>query len=484
MAQTSPKKTWSLVRTTLPTVSLLSLVACGAAVEETRGEAQPVITSKGALDGAAWRTEGVFTGGAGGVASSLYTLMPTGDENGDGVADYLLGQPIKKLSANVQGQVAILSGADLSVIKTLDSEELGTFGWGVTSLGDINKDERIDYAVGVPVTFREGVKSYAGRVYVLRSNAEGGYERSLIDDTDASGYFGFSLASLGGNKDVLAVSRPNFRGGRAFGYAVKYDHKDKFLYESSSELNNDAELERRGYTIEATSDLDGDGTQDFMMHAAGQNPNGAATYTYAGRVYFHSGRTGELLKVVQGPAPTSQLGGFGSELDDVNGDGVTDFIFGAPYYRVNGITMAGAAWVVDGAAVRSPEKFLSLAEHPEAVLRMHAGTSSISLLGYATANLFDVDGDGVDEYVVGAPGVSRTGLPYSGKVVVYNGATGEEVHTFFGQKPYQWWGEGLRADAKAKGLVIASWHAESYHGRVELLRFTGEAAVASPTDAQ
>jgi len=142
------------------------------------------------------------------VASSLYTLMPTGDENGDGVNDVLLGQPIKRLSASVQGQVAILSGVDLSVIKTLDSEEVGAFGWGVTSLGDINADGRIDYAVGVPVTTDKGVKSYKGRVYVLRSNDEGGYARSVIDDTEADGYFGYSLASLGGNKDVLAISRP------------------------------------------------------------------------------------------------------------------------------------------------------------------------------------------------------------------------------------------------------------------------------------
>jgi len=136
--------------------------------------------------------------------------------------------------------------------------------------------------------------------------------------------------------------------------------------------------------------------------------------------------------------------------------------------------MAGAAYVVDGAAVRSPEKFLSLAEHPEAILRTHVGTSSVSLLGYATSNLFDLNGDGVDEYVVGAPGVSRPGLPYSGQVHVYDGRTGEALHTFSGTVPYQWWGEGLRADVDSQGLFIASWHAEGYHGRVEVLRFTGQ----------
>ncbi|HEX8703029.1 MAG TPA: integrin alpha [Myxococcaceae bacterium] len=479
----NPKSRWSLLLSSLPAASLAWLTACGGPTDSV--DAPSLGSSVAALDaaGPAWSLQGAWSGvagsGAGGTASSFMQMTLTGDENGDGVDDFALGLPSASSEQGRQGRVVILSGANLAVLKTINGETVESFGYAVASLGDINQDGSIDYAVGAPVIREEdGTQSYRGRVYVLRSDAAtGSYSRSVIQDEDPSGYFGRSLAFGGGNKDVLIVSRPNFKGGRALGYAVKYDHKEKPLYVASDELNNDSISERRGYFIEGVSDLDGDGTGDFVMNASGQDP-AAATFPYPGRLYFHSGRTGELLRIVEGPDPKTQIGSFTSEIGDINADGVSDFLIGAPYTRENGIYMAGSAFVVDGAAVRAfPEKLLSLAAHPEAILRKHVGTSYISLLGHATSRLFDLNGDGVEEYAVGAPGVSLAGKPYAGQVLIYSGSTGEELHRMDGVVPFDWYGEGLRADPKSKSLFVGTWHANGYQGRMDLHRWGATAPV-------
>lgn len=474
METVSKKRSWSLM---FP-VSLLSLVACGAPATEAPAEESAPRAAEARLEGG-WQLAGTWRGGGSGTASAFMQLAPTGDENGDGVDDVVLGLPGARVSDTAQGKVVILSGTDFSLLKTIESQAIESFGYGVTGLGDINDDGQLDYGVGAPVILNSlGQQSYQGRVYVLRSDGSGGYERSLIQDDVEGGYFGRSLVFAGGNKSVLVVSRPLFKGGRALGYATKYEHKNKPLFAGSQDaVDNDVENERRGYQIQLLGDLDGDGTRDFAMNASGQSPVGASTYPYPGRVYVHSGRTGELIKAVQGPEARTQMGMFTSEIDDINGDGVRELLFGAPYHRQGGIFMAGVAYVVDGAAVRAPgNKLLSLAEHPEAILRQHAGTSSVSLTGFSTSNLFDIDGDGVEEYAVGQPGVSLPGKSLAGRVLVFSGRTGEQLHALEGDVAGTWFGEGLQADPKARTLSVAMWHADRYFGRVELYRWTLVAA--------
>jgi hypothetical protein len=94
---------------------------------------------------------------------------------------------------------------------------------------------------------------------------------------------------------------------------------------------------------------------------------------------------------------------------DVDGDGVDDFIVGAPYYSTTTIGGAGHAIVYSGAT--------------GALVREHVGSRSQDFLGYSVASAGDVDGDGVPDYVVGAPGHTRN-QTRDGLVVVYSGSTG------------------------------------------------------------
>lgn len=460
---------------------LLALAACGHPEAEilSRQLATERLTSaepRPADTHFAWHLKGTWRGDAGGTSHAFMHISPAGDEDRDGVSDLLLGLPYAQPRAGAQGQVRILSGTDLSTLRTLDGEVVEAFGYAAARLGDVNGDGRTDYAIGAPVVQgADGGRSFKGRAYVALSEPGGKYSRTVLTDTEEDGYFGRSLAfAEGAAGSVLVVSRPKFLGGRALGYSLPISTTSKPLYVASNDaLNNDTINERRGYFIHETSDLDQDGTRDFLMLASGQDPSEAPTFPYPGRVYFHSGRTGDLLRIVEGPTPTTQLGVFAVEIDDIDQDGATDFLIGAPYARIKDVQMAGAAYVVSGRAVRGHRtKLLSLASEPAAILREHTGTSSVSLLGYATSALFDLDRDGIEEYAIGAPGVTTPIGRYAGRVLVYSGRTGRELHTFEGDGANVWLGEGLLADRRARSLYIATWHADGYNGRVLLYRWT------------
>lgn len=419
-----------------------------------------------------WKQLGIFRGGANG----LQQIRVTGDENGDGTADLVVGQPsFVPADGATQGRLVIISGNDASLIREIPSEHVETFGYAVASLGDINHDGRQDYGVGSPVFLTaDGQRSEAGRTWVLRSNALGGYDRTVTTGNEpVGGYFGRAVAFLGGQEPMLANALAKFYGGRVIGLGLG---DDTLRYVGSEDAaNNDTVSERRGYSLFAIGDLDGDGTREVAMAAAGQDPaNRLFPWPYAGRVYIHNGRTGELIRAVEGPADNFHFGNAVAEIGDINADGVDDYLIGAYYSVQNGLRLAGSAHVISGAVVRgfTGGKVLSVTANPEAVLRVHTGTTSIALLGMSVSALWDLDEDGVRDYAVSAPGVTVNAKSFAGRVYVYSGRTGEVLNTFDGDGAGVWLGEELESDiSPEQRLFISTWNADGNAGRVYVYRW-------------
>lgn len=95
----------------------------------------------------------------------------------------------------------------------------------------------------------------------------------------------------------------------------------------------------------------------------------------------------------------ARLGTAVAPAGDVNGDGIDDLVVGAPRYDAGQQTNTGAAWVIFGAGKSHPESGNVAAAHGFRI----DGAAPFDTAGAAVAGIGDVDGDGLDDVLVGAP---------------------------------------------------------------------------------
>ncbi|HKB16864.1 MAG TPA: VCBS repeat-containing protein [Planctomycetota bacterium] len=210
-----------------------------------------------------------------------------------------------------------------------------------------------------------------------------------------------------------------------------------------------------GDQVAGAGDVDADGFDDFVITTA-TFPSGAA------RVY--SGTSGSLLYLFPPPPSTPAFAAAVSGAGDVNGDGFEDIIVGAPAW---GFPSPGQAFVYSGAT--------------GTVIQSWAGSIPLDLFGASVHGIGDVDGDGLPDVAVGAPGAGSTGAPL-GYVRVFSGGTGNLLFDITGPSgPLEYFGRVVAGggDVDADGVpdfavTAPGYPAGSSFGRV--LVFSGSSA--------
>jgi hypothetical protein len=205
-----------------------------------------------------------------------------------------------------------------------------------------------------------------------------------------------------------------------------------------------------GWQIAIAGDRDGDGIDDLWVGAP-SNPSQA-------HVRLLSGASGAVLDSVDSPRSDDQFGFYLAAVDDLDGDGVADLAVGAPTATVEGVRR-GAVTLVSGATRR--------------VLRELYGDTAGTGFGLMVAPMDDVDGDGIGDVAVGAPGDADPSTPAHGEVQVFSGASGVRLRRLASNDAGDFYGRALARvdDLDGDGLhdlaIGAPW-SQALSGRFEI----------------
>ncbi len=168
-------------------------------------------------------------------------------------------------------------------------------------------------------------------------------------------------------------------------------------------LVGDAADDRVGWAVTGAGDLDADGFDDVWVSACADGTAGVqagAAYLLSGPLAGDVDVTSAALTVTG--AAAGDLAGYALDAGhDVTGDGVDDLLVGSPYEDSGG-SKAGAVYVMSGSLIGT--RSLS------AATATRYGQVSLDRAGTSAAFGGDLDGDGVGDLIVGAWGESTVGL--------------------------------------------------------------------------
>ncbi len=269
---------------------------------------------------------------------------------------------------------AISGGLSGGLLTTADR-----FGQALANIGDVNGDGTDDLAVGAPLYRSSTPGKHAGGVIITRLDDDG----TVISTS--------SLADFG-----------------LFGTLA--DHLDLI-----------------GSSVARCADYDFDGIEDLVMGAPGDDEgntdagavwvlrmDGSGGALVASRISMTSGGFGGTLDV------SDAFGSAVADIGDLDDDGVRDLAVGAPGDDDTG-NSKGAFWVLfmnANGTVKSEVKISGFS------INFFTSLSGVSNFGSALVGLGDVDGDGVEDIAVGAPGEIVGGNATGSVYILYMRDTG------------------------------------------------------------
>ena len=171
------------------------------------------------------------------------------------------------------------------------------------------------------------------------------------------------------------------------------------------QLDGSSTSEYLGHAVASAGDLDGDGIPDWLVSS--RTSFDPFQPSHIDKVQAFSGATYAHLYTLTGNVPDQSFGDCMASLGDLDGDGRDDFIVGAPEEQASNGTWPGVAYVYSGASGTLLHKF--------------EGFSNGDSLGDSVARMDDINGDGIEDILIGAPDASYT-QNRAGAVYIFSGA--------------------------------------------------------------
>jgi hypothetical protein len=347
-------------------------------------------------------------------------VAPAGDVNGDGIDDLVVGSPNADnidfyCGVGFSGQVNVYFGALATgpiasnvwvVPGCLQTGNDTQFGASVGAAGDVNGDGVDDLVIGAPSARRSQFpQNQAGRVFVLHGSTSGLpmdpvrpalgalIGATVIDaPTDFSSFGAAAIGAGDVNGDGyadLAVGSPDedFSGTdrgfiRVYAGSSTGVQPSMLLYQGVGDT-----FEHLGARVFPAGDVNGDARADLLA-------GGPLRMYLIPSIGSVPGYLGTVIQATTGTGLSFCTAG------DVNGDGLSDVVVGDP-------TVANP----EGSEGRI-QVFAGKGDGPSYNSNWNLKTSlTLGLLGWSVAPAGDVNGDGFDDVLTGAPRLPNIAAP-------------------------------------------------------------------------
>jgi len=349
------------------------------------------------------------------LSSFGFSVGAAGDVNGDGYDDVIVGATRHDNPQEDEGGAWVYLGSPAGLVATAawtaeSNLEYSRFGSSVGTAGDVNGDGYADVIVGA--RFFGEAQSEKGKAYVYHGSPSGlsTVPNWSVEGTQNGQQFASSVLTAGdvngdGYGDVVVGSSGTNAAFVFHGSATGLSTAAAWTTQIGQAIA------AFGSSVSTAGDVNGDGYDDVIVGALlfdnGQVDEGGA--------FLYHGSASGLVSTPAWTAEGDQAGAlFGNSVGtagDVNGDGYSDVIVGAPLYD-NVESAEGRAFVYLG----SPAGLTTGSDWTAESDQIAAN------LGRSVAGAGDVNRDGYADVIVGASTFDHTQLD-EGRVSVFFGTS-------------------------------------------------------------
>jgi len=369
-----------------------------------------------------------------------------GDVNGDGYDDILISTWVNSESGRLAGQTYLIFGKETGWEKDLhlsnaDASFLGEAandlsGVSIAGAGDVNGDGYDDILISSPYSSDAGNET--GQIYLIFGKATGwnmdtnlsnadasfvgevNYDRAgrFIDgagDVNGDGYYDFIIGVSGNDENGRNTGQVYLVFGKPSGWSMETD-----LSSSNASFLGEVAGDGAGGRVAGCGDVNGDGFDDILIGALENQEGGHRS----GQTYLVLGkRNGWSMDVPLSMAQASFIGEKAGDVSgyslagagDVNRDGFDDLLVGAIENRdvinrggqVYLILGKDSGWSMDTDLTDSDASFYGEEMGDEA--------------GKSVSGMGDVNDDGYDDFLIGAPYFETGGNSLQGQVYLILG---------------------------------------------------------------